>query len=314
MTDGKKELSGVLTPMVTPFKDDRIWVQGLIANVEKMNETALAGYFVLGTNGEYKSLSVAERAEVLRTVVKYRARDKVVMAGTGFESTRETIDMTLRAADEGADMASLLMPHFFAKKMTPEVLAGYITEVADASPIPVLLYNNPSVASGVTIRAELIHLVKDHPNVIGIKDSSPDTYLQNIEAAQGKMFVLAGSASYFLELLKAGGTGGVLSLANLFPEVCAKLYRLFREGKGEEAEELNRSLVALNKDVSGAFGVAGVKAAMDLTGFSGGVPRKPLLPLTGEQIETLKASLGKSNLKLSAASCGESSILKRNKP
>jgi 4-hydroxy-2-oxoglutarate aldolase len=283
--------------MVTPFKGDRVMFHGLIANVEKMNETALAGYFVLGTNGEYKSLSVGERIEVLRTVVKYRAKGKVVMAGTGFESTKETIDMTLRAADEGADMASLLMPHFFPKKMTPEVLAGFITEVADASPIPVLLYNNPSVASGVTIRADLIRLVKDHPNVIGMKDSSHDTYRENLDAAKGGMCVLAGSANYFLDLLKAGGTGGVLSLANVFPDACARLYTLFREGKTDEAEELNRSLIGLNKEVSGSFGVAGVKAAMDLAGFSGGVPRRPLLPLTAEQFETLKASLGKSKFK-----------------
>jgi len=263
MTGKKKELSGVLAPMVTPFRDDRVLFDGLIDNVEKMNGTSLAGYFVLGTNGEYKSLSVAERFEVLRTVVKSRANDKVVMAGMGFESTKETIDMTLRAAEEGADMVSLLMPHFFAKKMTPEVLAGYITAVADASPLPVLLYNNPSVAAGVTIKADLIDLVKDHPNVIGIKDSSSETYRQNLEAAKGKMCVLAGSAGYFLDLLRLGGTGGVLSLANVFPDAFAKLYTLFREGKTQESEELNVSLIGLNKEVSGSFGVAGVKAAMD---------------------------------------------------
>ena len=294
MTGKKMELSGVLTPMVTPFKDDRVLFHGLIDNVEKMNRTALAGYFVLGTNGEYKSLSVDERFEVLRTVVKYRAKDKVVMAGVGFESTKETIDMTLRAADEGADMASLLMPHFFAKKMIPEVLAGYITDVADASPIPVLLYNNPSVAAAVTIKADLIERVKDHPNVIGLKDSSAETYRQNLEAAGGKMCVLAGSAGYFLDLLRLGGTGGVLSLANVFPDACAKLYTLFKEGKTQEAEVLNTDLIGLNKEVSGSFGVAGVKAAMDIYGFCGGVPRKPLLPLTAEQLETLKTSLSKS--------------------
>ena len=294
MTDNKRQVVGVLAPMVTPFKDDRVLFHGLIANVEKMNGTALAGYFVLGTNGEYKSLSVAERFEVLRTVVKCRAKDKVVMAGMGFESTKETIDMTLRAADEGADMASLLMPHFFAKKMTPEVLAGYVIAVADASPMPVLLYNNPSVASGVTIKADLINLVKDHPNVIGIKDSSTETYQQNLETAKGKMCVLAGTANYFLDLLRLGGTGGVLSLANVFPDACARLYTLFKEGKIQEAETLNVELIELNHEVSGAFGVAGVKAAMDLHGFRGGVPRKPLLPLTAEQVETLKHSLGKS--------------------
>lgn len=294
MTD-KKKVDGVFAPMVTPFRDDRVLFHGLIDNVEKMNGTSLAGYFVLGTNGEYKSLSVPERFAVLKAVVQSRAKEKVVMAGMGFESTQETIAMTLRAADEGADMVSLLMPHFFAKKMTPEVLAGYVIAVADASPLPVLLYNNPSVAAGVTIKADLINLVKDHPNVIGIKDSSSETYRQNLDAAKGKLCVLAGTANYFLDLLKNGGTGGVLSLANVFPDACAKLYTLFRQGKMQEAEELNGSLIELNHKVSGAFGVAGVKAAMDLSGFCGGVPRKPLLPLNREQLETLKQSLGKSH-------------------
>ncbi|MBM4314455.1 MAG: dihydrodipicolinate synthase family protein [Deltaproteobacteria bacterium] len=294
MTNKKKEVHGVFAPMVTPFRDDRVLFHGLVANVEKMNGTALAGYFVLGTNGEYKSLSVPERMAVLKTVVQARAKDKIVMAGMGFESTQETIAMTLRAADEGADMVSLLMPHFFAKKMTPEVLAGYITAVADASPLPVLLYNNPSVAAGVTIKADLVALVKEHPNVIGIKDSSSETYKANLEAAKNRLCVLAGTANYFLDLLKNGGTGGVLSLANVFPEACAKLFSLFKEGKIEEAEALNASLIVLNHQVSGSFGVAGVKAVMDLNGFCGGVPRKPLLPLTGEQLETLKQSLGKS--------------------
>jgi len=294
MTGKKRELSGVLAPMVTPFKDDELLLDGLAGNVEKMNETELAGYFVLGTNGEYKSLAVAERFEVLRTVVRQRAKDKLVMAGVGFESTKETVEMVRRAADEGADMASLLMPHFFAKKMTAEALAGYIIAVADASALPVVLYNNPSVAAGVTIRPELIRLVKDHPNVVGLKDSSSETYRGNLEAAEGKMCVLAGSANYFLELLKLGGTGGVLSLANVFPAACARLYELFRAGKMREAEELNAALIGLNHEVSGAFGVAGVKAAMDLRGFCGGAPRRPLLPLAAGQVDQLRRSLENS--------------------
>lgn len=296
MAAKKRELRGVLTPMVTPFRNERVWFQGLIDNVEKMNGTGLAGYFVLGTNGEYKSLSVEERFKVLATVVRHSAKDKIVMAGMGFESTKETIDMTLRAADEGADMVSLLMPHFFAKKMTPDLLAGYIVDVADASPVPVLLYNNPSVAAGVTIRADLIHLVADHPNVIGIKDSSSDTYRQNLEAANGKLFVLAGTANYFLDLLRLGGSGGVLSLANVFPDACTELYTLFVEGKTSEAETLNAALIDLNREVSGSFGVAGVKAAMDICGFRGGFPRKPLLPLNARQLEALKITIGNSML------------------
>ncbi len=286
---GKRTIEGVFAPMTTPFANDRIVYHGLAENVEKMNHSGLTGYFVLGTNGEYKSMSVAERFLVLKTVIRHSARDKLIMAGMGFESTFETIENILRAADLGVDMVSLLMPHFFAKKMTPEAMAGYITEVADASPLPVLLYNNPSVASGVTIKADTIKLVKDHPNVIGIKDSSKDTYRENMEAAKGSMCVLAGSANYFLDLLANGGTGGVLSLANVFPEECAKLYKLFKEGRTKQAEELNATLVTLNKEVSGSFGVAGVKAAMDLCGYCGGTPRRPLSGLDAAQLDSLKS-------------------------
>lgn len=284
----KRIIEGVFAPMVTPFANDRVIYHGLAENVEKMNHSGLAGYFVLGTNGEYKSLSVPERFMVLKTVIRHSGRDKVVMAGMGFESTFETIENIVRAADLGLDMVSLLMPHFFAKKMTPEAMARYILEVADASPLPVLLYNNPSVASGVTIKADTIALVKDHPNVVGIKDSSKETYRDIMAAARGSMCVLAGSANYFLDLLAGGGTGGVLSLANVFPEQCAKLYSLYKAGRTKEAEELNAILVTLNKEVSGSFGVAGVKAAMDLCDYCGGVPRRPLAGLSEAQVDSLR--------------------------
>jgi 4-hydroxy-2-oxoglutarate aldolase len=277
MNDIRKKLSGVFAPIVTPFRDDRILFDGLISNVEKMNRSGLRGYFVLGTNGEYKSLATDERAEVLKAVVGHRSPDKVIMAGTGAESTKETIELSLKAAELGVDMVSLLMPHFFAKKIDDEVLAAYILEVADVSPVPVMLYNNPSVAAGV--------------NLVGIKDSSKQTFKDNLRAAGEDLCVLAGSANYFLELLQAGGSGGVLSLANAFPDSCAELYRAFVEGRMDEADELNRALVDLNAQVSGTYGVAGVKAAMDLVGFSGGDPRRPMKAMSAAQREGLAQAL-----------------------
>ncbi len=291
MEEMKEKLCGVFAPMVTPFQDDNILMNRLIDNVEKMNRTSLRGYFVLGTNGEYKSLSVEERIQVLKEVVEHHSPEKVVMAGTGAESTHETIDLTLKAADMGADMVSLLMPHFFAKKIDDDVLADYILDVAEASPVPVVLYNNPSVAAGVTIGLDLLRRVSGHPNVIGIKDSSKETYRSNLEASGDGFSVLAGSANYFLDLLMAGGTGGVLSLANVFPDACARLYRAFKEGRLKEARQLNEELVGLNKEVSGKYGVAGVKAAMDMAGFIGGVPRKPIKPLTESQKVDLRRML-----------------------
>ncbi len=291
MEDVKKMFSGVFAPMVTPFENDRILFDGIRRNVEKMNETGLRGYFVLGTNGEFKSLSVKERFEVLDTVVKSAASDKVVMAGTGAESTKETIDLSREAASRGAQMVSLLMPSFFAKKINEEAMVRFILEAADASPVPVALYNNPSVAAGVTITIGVLERVAKHPNVVGIKDSSKDAYRESLKAASDSFFVLAGSANYFLDLLKNGGTGGVLSLADVFPEPCVKLYRAFVEGRMEEAERMNSELVDLNHRVSGAFGVAGVKAAMDLAGLVGGVPRRPLAGISAEEKDGLRRML-----------------------
>jgi 4-hydroxy-2-oxoglutarate aldolase len=291
MGEVKEMLSGVFAPVATPFQDDEVSYKQLAENIEKMNESGLKGYFVLGTNGEYKSLSVVERLEVLKTVASYRSKDKVFMAGTGMESTKETIEMTHRAVDTGAQMVSLLMPHFFAKRIDDDVLVRYITEVADNSPVPVLIYNNPSVAAGISVSPEVVSRVSNHQNIVGMKDSSKGNYKGYLEAAGEGFYVLAGSAGFFLELLQAGGIGGVLSLANVFPDECARLYTLFTEKKTEEAADLSRRIVDLNKVVSGTSGVASVKAAMDLAGFHGGEPRRPISGITAQQREALKKAL-----------------------
>lgn len=288
----KEKLSGVFAPMVTPFKDDQILFDGLADNVKKMNETGLKGYFVLGTNGEFKSLTTEEKMKVLDVVVENAADDKVIMAGTAAESTKETIDLTLEAAERGAEMVSLLMPSFFRKYIDDDAMTDYITEVADASPVPVVLYNNPSVAADVLITTEVIKRVAGHPNVVGMKDSSKGNYKDYIAAAEGEDFyMVAGSASFFFDALRAGGIGGVLSLANVFPEECAKLYNTYIEGKVEEASKMNEEIVALNKKVSGFRGVAAVKGAMDLFGYTGGTPRRPIRGLTKAEMKTLEESI-----------------------
>lgn len=284
-------LKGVFAPMTTPFKNDEVDYDGLVHNVKMMNATGLQGYFVLGTNGEFKALTIEERFKILATVVKHHSPDKVIMAGCGAESTKETIDLVKRAADAGAQMASILVPCFFAKKMTDEVQERHAYAVADASPIPIILYNNPSVNAGVTIKQALAERLAQHPNIGGVKDSSKETYLENLKAASPKFKVLAGSAAYFLDLMKHGGAGGVLSLANIFPNECAKLYDAILAGREEEAAMLNAKLIELNTKVSGAYGVAGVKAAMDEVGFVGGLPRRPYKGLSEADLVNLKHEL-----------------------
>jgi len=293
------DLSGVFAPMVTPFGlDDAVLLSGVAANVQRLNATGLRGYFVLGTNGEYKALTTEERLQVLDVVVQHRAQGKVIMAGCGAESTKETIDLARRVAAHGADVASVLMPSFFAKKMTAEVMVRHALAVAEASPIPVVLYNNPSVAAGVTIRLEVLERVATHPNIVGIKDSSKETYLENLKASSRKFSVLAGSAGYFTDLLRRGGAGGVLSLANVVPDACVALYDAFRAGRQDEEKRLDQLLVDLNTKVSGKYGVPGVKAAMTICGFVGGVPRRPFLALGTEEVNGLRVALEQSELAL----------------
>ncbi len=294
MNNTKKMLKGVFSPNCTPFINDKVDYTGLVKNIEKLNESGLKGYFVLGTNGEFKTLTEFEKFKVLETYIKYSSDDKVIMAGTGCESTYETIIMTKKASDMGAKLVSLLMPNFFAKKIDEDVMVSHIIEVADNSPVPVLLYNNPSVAAGVTITADVIKRVKDHPMVSGIKDSSKDTWPELVKFDSDDFSALAGSAEYFFDLLEAGGTGGVLSLANVFPDECARLYRLYTDGNMDEAAKLKDDLVSLNKKVSGSYGVAGVKYAMELAGFSGGNPRKPLKALIEDQKTTIEKDLRES--------------------
>ncbi len=292
----KSMLKGVYSPMCTPFIDDEIDFKGLEKNIEKMNPSGLRGYFVLGTNGEYKTLSEDEQFKIVEVFVKKAAKDKVVMAGTGAESTRETIRLTKKAADYGVKMASLLMPYFFAKKITDEVMIRHVIDVADKSPIPVVLYNNPSVSAGVTISTKVLDAVAKHPNVAGIKDSGKDTWIANVAYDAPDFSVLAGSAGYFYDLIEKGGTGGVLSLANVIPDVCAKLYGYCVAGKKDEATKLKDMIESLNKKISGSYGVAGVKAAMDLVGFAGGTPRRPLFGLTPQEKAGLEKDIKESGL------------------
>ena len=287
-------LSGVFAPITTPFHEQGdLLLEKLASNIQRLNQSRLRGYLVLGTNGEFRSLSSHEQMEVLKTVVKTASSGKVIMAGTGAESTKVSIELCHQAAEIGAHYGSLITPFFFAKKMTDKVLIQHFVQVADQSPIPVLLYNNPGV-TGVTISTAVIKEVSSHPKIVGMKDSSPGNLSAYILNANPGFSLLAGSANFFFTGLLMGAVGGVLSLADAFPEPCCKLYDLGVNGQLKEGRELQFQLMELNQKVSGKFGVAGVKVAMDLAGFYGGPPRSPLAPLTAEEkkklLEELKAS------------------------
>ncbi|MCL4386092.1 MAG: dihydrodipicolinate synthase family protein [Actinobacteria bacterium] len=288
----KEKLSGVFVPAITPFINDEIRYDKLEYNLKKLNETDIKGYLALGSNGENKSLTYTEKLKVLEIFIKNKG-NKIIMAGTGCESTRETISFSKEAAKIGADFVSVLTPSYFAKQIKDEILIDYYTEIADNVDIPVLIYNAPGFTGGVKVSPKVISKLANHPNIVGMKDSSTDGIMSFLSASKGidNFHVIAGSANFFLTGLICGATGGILSLANAFPNICCELYNFFIEGKIKEATDLHFKIFKLNSKVSGSGGVSAVKVAATLAGFFGGEPRRPLKPLNDVQIGEMREYL-----------------------
>jgi len=292
MGQNKRMLSGVFAPVVTPFHSDELALDDLRFNLRKLNETNLAGYLALGSNGEFRSLSDKEQNRILEVFAEEKG-NKVVFVGTGCESTKQTIEKSKLALEMGFDYVSILTPSYFAKRMDAATLRDYYERVADSIDIPVLLYNAPAFTGGVKIPPQTVLELSRHPNIVGMKDSCPTgpaKFLACLDPAED-FHVLAGSANFFYPALHLGAAGGVLSLANALPGPCCELYRLFTQGRYDDAKELSFRLARLNQAVSGVWGVAGVKATMDITGFKGGQPRHPLQGLTDDAKERVRQTI-----------------------
>jgi len=290
----KERLSGVFPPVMTPFKENgEIDYDALAYNIEKMNAAALGGYMPLGSNGEFRSLTDEESLEVLRVIVKKKGPGKTLMAGTGRESAYATIEFTKRAAGEGIDFVSVLTPYYYVKKMNDEALVRFFTEVADKSPVPVLMYCAPGFAGGVIISTKAVSELAPHPNIADMKDTSKEDIAGYVKAGSGakEFLVLAGSISKFYYGLTAGAIGGILSIANYLPQPCCEIQKLYEAGKKDEADKLSERLKSITERATGKHSVSGVKAAMNLLGYKGGLPRVPVLPLKPEELEEVRQVL-----------------------
>lgn len=289
-------LKGIFAPLCTPFdRDENVDYEALAGNMKRYAGTRLNGFFALGSNGEAKSLSHEEKARVLATIIDNRSAGQIVMAGCSFESTRESISFGKLARDLGADYLSLLPPSYFRKHMTEEALLKHFSTIANEAGIPCILYNAPQFSNCVEISPSMAASASKHPGISGIKHSSRTCITDLLEALPPRFSVLAGSADFFFEAMKKGAAGGILSLANVFPELCCHLYSMVVQGD-EKAAELNQKISKLNKNISGSGGVAAVKYAMDLSGFRGGAPRLPLLPLPEREKTRIREVLKKENL------------------
>jgi 4-hydroxy-2-oxoglutarate aldolase len=282
----EKKLMGVFAPITTPFDENgEVAYEKLKENMKFYAKSPLKGYLALGSNGENKSLNTSEKEKVLEVIIKNKGPEQYVMTGCIFESTKETIGFAKIAEKLGSDFITLLPPSYFKKEMTDAVLLRYFSDVAYSVKIPCLVYNAPQFCGGTVLSTALIKDLAKHPNIVGIKDSSNAANIEGYLFAVRDIFnVMPGSANFFMNALFMGANGGVISLANIFPDMTCELYDLIVARKYEEAFKLNEKVIQTNKSVSGTGGVAAVKYAMDLAGLYGGKPRLPLLPL-GEDIK-----------------------------
>ncbi len=290
-------VTGVYPPIATPFADGgALDTAALAANIARWNTTGLHGYVVAGSNGESPHLDDDEVATAVG-VVRRAAVGKTVIAGTGRQSTQATIRLTKACADAGADLALVVNPSFFPGSLTAEVLAAHYVAVADASPIPILIYNVPKFTH-LNIPVAAVARAATHPNIVGIKDSAGDIgqIIELLRACPSDFAVLLGNSPAFLSGLQVGATGGILALANVAPRECVAIYDLVAQGRLAEAKAIQFRLMPVGRAVTAGYGVPGLKAALDLLGYTGGSPRLPLRPLEPAKVEELRAILVEAGL------------------
>ncbi len=295
-------ISGILPPMITPFKKNGdVDYDAFTRNIELWNKTSLSGYLVLGSNSETPYLNEGEKLQLIELTVKSAGQGKIVFAGTGLESTRDTIKLTNKAAKLGVPSALVLTPSFYGGQMTTRSLINYFTAIADAAEIPILIYNVPKFTH-VNISAEAVSELSRHPKIIGMKDSKGDVAQLEIfkKVVPENFNLIVGTASALYPALELGIKAGILALANCLPEKCVELHELFKKDQKEQAKKLQAQLVPVNKAVTETFGIAGLKYASTLMGYAGGAVRSPLLPLTDKEESDIRSIMHQTNLEFNS--------------
>jgi 4-hydroxy-2-oxoglutarate aldolase len=278
-------ITGIFPALTTPYEaDGTVSLSGVRQNIARYNQTAIAGYVVLGSTGESVMLGSAEAESILVAAKEAAISEKLLIAGTGAESTAETVTRTRRAAALGYQLALVKTPYYYKPAYGAETYIHHYRAVADASPIPILLYSVP-IFTGITLETPEILELSQHPNIVGIKDSSGviQRVAEVVGSAPAGFHVLTGGAAVLYPALCVGARGAILALADALPEKCAELYHLVQSGQHDRARTLQLLLAQASKRILSEGSIAGLKYAMDLRGYQGGLPRPPLLPLRAEK-------------------------------
>jgi 4-hydroxy-2-oxoglutarate aldolase len=287
-------IHGVFAPVPTPFhvSTGEVSEDALTRNITRLLRAPLAGVLVLGSNGEAGLLADAEAEAVVTAARAVVPRDRTLMVGTGRESTRATIAACQRAAAIGADVVLVRAPSFFKSQMTHDALVAHYRAVADASPVPIMLYNVPGMA-GFSFTVPTVRTLAEHPNVIGIKETSNDLerLTQFVSLGAGQFDVLIGWAPVAYPAAVVGAAGAIIAVANVLPDICAELWSLSTSGRHADALALQRRVLGLAQLVSSVHGVAGLKCALDAMGADGGPVRAPLLHVSSRVADDIRAAL-----------------------
>jgi len=272
------DLTGLLLPVTTPFKgDEDIDLAGLTANIQRWNGSGVTGYVALGSTGERTNLDEGEYLQALETVRRATPETLTFIAGAGQQSTRGTVSEVERAAASGADAVLVITPSFYRSAITQAALIDYYTAVADAAKIPVLLYSMPDL-TGIVIDPETAAQLCQHPNIIGMKDSSNNVerFNRTVQMVGEDFAMMIGNGTVFADALGAGARGGILAVGCCAPEICLEMFRAFQAHETDRATQLQDRLTPLARAVTKTYGIGGLKTAMEMAGYVGGSVRAPL--------------------------------------
>jgi dihydrodipicolinate synthase/N-acetylneuraminate lyase len=275
------DLRGILLPVTTPFDcNGQIAIDALRTNIQQWNRTGVSGYVALGSTGERAHLDEREYLAVIETAraeVPSGSDRLTFIVGAGHHSTLKTVAEIRLAAASGADAVLVLTPHYYKAAMTQEVLREHYLAVADASPVPIILYSMPAL-TGIKIAPQTVAFLSEHQNIIGIKDSSADIeeFRGTVELVQPGFAMLTGNGTVLRDALVAGADGGILAVGCVVPELCLEIFRAVREGDGDRAATLQDKLTPLAAAVTTKYGIGGLKAALEMIGYKGGSVRAPL--------------------------------------
>ena len=270
----------MLLPVTTPFaQSGEVDLRSLEANLDKWSQTGITGYVFLGSTGERVHLDESEYLRIVELARSRVSNDEAFIVGAGQQSTVGTIKEIARAAAAGADAVLVITPHFYRSAINQESLVAYYRSVADVAPVPLLLYSMPAL-TGIKIEPETVARLSEHPNIVGVKDSSNDVagFSETVRLCPRDFAVMTGNGTVLLDALQAGATGAILAVGCVVPEMCVEIFRAFKAGDLERASMLQSKLTPLATAVTTRFGIGSLEVALDLAGYRGGSVRAPLQP------------------------------------